>query len=223
MSYDLSQDLVELQPVDYTKGVYSTVQNLSLNLIELADKHNSLDKDTEASVNDLQKQLDNITSLSESEIDDINTKLTSLKQLLGEGDTENEFLDVIDVTNKLVESLNAIKKSDTFTFLFNSDSGEVNVDLSAYSFEDSANYEVLVAMNGGFMAPVTLQVEKVDEKTAKVIARDIRHFAELNVKYTDGSVANESGEYDQAFPFTILVNYDKVMVTELAPREITEN
>jgi len=223
MSYDLSKDLVELEPTDYTKGVYATVQTLADNLKKVSDAHNALDKDSEDALNDLQKQVDDITSLSQEELDEINNKLTNLKQLLGEGDADDGFLDVIDVVNQLVDSMNAVKKSDTFSFLFNSDSGEVNVDLSAYAFSDKNEYEVLVAMNGEYMAPVTLQVAKVDEKTAKVIARDIRHFAELNVKYTEGSETDASGTtYPKAFPFTILVNYDKVMVDKPAPRQSTE-
>jgi len=223
MAYDLSNDLVTLNPVDYTQGIYKTVQTLVGNLTELANKHNSLDKDTQDALNDLQNQVDNLSALSKEEIDAINSKLTALKELLGEGDTEDQFLDVIDIVNKLVDAINSIKKNDVYNYLFNSNTGEVTIDLSAYGFNSKDEYEVMVAMNGEFMAPVTLQVAKIDEKTAKVIARDLRHFAELNVKYTDGAVKDDDGNYPNAFPFSILVNYSKVLVDKKAPREVTEN
>jgi len=223
MAYDLSNDKVELNPVDYTTGMYKTVQTLVSNIQTIADKHNSLDSDVETSLNDLQKQVDDLNALSQEEMDAINAKLTALKELLGEGDDDNQFLDVIDVINRVVDSINAIRKNDTYNYLFNSDSGEVSIDLSAYNFGASTDYNILVAMNGEFMAPVTLQVAKVDEKTAKVIARDLRQFAELNVKYTDGAEKDDDGNYPKAFPFTILVSYDKVMVDKKAPRQATEN
>ena len=223
MAYDLSNDKVTLNPMDYTKGIYQTVQDLFTNIQSVADKHNALDADTENSLNDLQKQINNLSELTQEDIDAINKKLTALKEILGEGDTENQFLDVIDIVNQLVDKINAIRKNDTFNYLFNSDTGEVTIDLSAYNFSKPTDYEIMVAMNGDYMAPVTLQVAKVDEKSSKVIARDLRHFAEMNVKYTDGAEKDSSGNYPKAFPFTILVSYNKVLVDKKAPREVTEN
>jgi uncharacterized protein YukE len=223
MAYDLSGDKITLNNIDYTKGIYKTVQDMVASLNSLADKHNSLDTDTENALNDLQNQIDNLTSLSQDEIDSINQKLTALKELLGEGDTEDQFLDVIDVLNQTVDALNAIKKNDTYNYLFNSDTGEITIDLSAYGFASKDDYEIMVSMNGDYMAPVALQVTKVDEKTAKVIARDLRHFAELNVKYIDGAQTDDNGNYPYAFPFTILVSYNKVVVDKKAPRDVTAN
>jgi uncharacterized protein YukE len=223
MAYDLSGDKVTLNSVDYSVGIYKTVQNLVSNIQNIADKHNALDSDVENALNDLQSQIDNINESLDVDLDEINAKVTALKEILGEGDTEDQFLDVIDIVNQLVDAINAVKKNDAYSYLFNSDTGEVEVDLSAYGFTSADEYNVLVAMNGDFMAPVTLQVAKVDEKTAKIIARDLRHFAELNVKYTDGAKMDESGNYPNAFPFTILVNYDKILIDKKAPREVTEN
>ena len=223
MAYDLSGDKITLNPVDYTQGIFKTVQTLVANLNDLADKHNDLDTDVENALNDLQSQVDNINDALDADLDEINDKITALKEILGQGDTEDQFLDVIDIVNKLVDAINALKKNDTYTYLFNSDTGEVTIDLSAYGFGSSDEYQLLVAMNGEYMAPITLQAAKVDEKTAKVIARDLRHFAELNVKYTEGAEQDDDGNYPKAFPFTILVSYNKVMVDKKAPREVTSN
>ena len=223
MTYDLSGDKVTLNAVDYSVGIYKTVQNLVSNIQNIADKHNALDSDVENALNDLQSQVDNINETLDADLDDINAKITALKEILGEGDTEDQFLDVIDIVNQLVDAINAIKKNDAYSYLFNSDTGEVEVDLSAYGFTSADEYNVLVAMNGDFMAPVTLQVAKVDEKTAKIIARDLRQFAELNVKYTEGAEQDDNGNYPKAFPFTILVNYEKTLINKKAPREVTEN
>jgi uncharacterized protein YukE len=222
MAYDLSNDKVTLNPVDYTQGIYKTVQNLVSNIQNIADKHNALDSDVENALNDLQNQVDQINETLDADLDEINAKVTALKELLGEGDSEDQFLDVIDIVNKLVDAINTLKKNDTYTYLFNSDTGEVTVDLSAYGFDSNDEYDLLVAMNGDFMAPVTLQAAKVNEKTAKIIARDLRHFAELNVKYTDGAKKDDNGNYPNAFPFTILVSYNKTLVDKKAPREVTK-
>jgi len=223
MAFDLSNDKVILNPLDYTKGIYQTVQDLFANIQNIANKHNALDEDTQTSLNDLQKQINNLSNLTQEDIDAINKKLTALKEILGEGDTKDQFLDVIDIVNQLVDNINALRKNDTYNYLFNSSTGEVTIDLSAYKFANINDYEIMVAMNGDYMAPVTLQVAKVDEKTAKVIARDLRQFAELNVKYTDGSEKDSSGNYPKAFPFTILVSYNRVMVDKKAPRLVTPN
>ena len=223
MSYDLSNDKVTLNPVDYTQGIYKTVQTLVDNIQSIANKHNDLDEDVENALNDLQDQVDKINETLEADVDELNAKIKALKELLGEGDTEDQFLDVIDIVNRLVDAINALKKNDTYTYLFNSNTGEVTIDLSAYGFASKDDYNLLVAMNGDYMAPVTLQVAKVDEKTAKVIARDLRHFAELNVKYTEGAEVDATGNYPKAFPFTILVSYDKTLVDKKAPREATQN
>jgi len=223
MAFDLSNDKVTLNPVDYKKGIYGTIQDLVANLQLVADKHNALDSDVEASLNNLQKQIDDLNSLSQEEIEALQDKIKALKELLGEGDEEDNFLDVIDIVNKLVDNINAIRKNDTYSYLFNSNTGEVSVDLSAYGFTSKDDYEILVAMNGDYMAPVTLQAAKVDEKTSKIIARDLRHFAELNVKYTDGAEQDSQGNYPKAFPFTILVSYNKELISKKAPRTVTEN
>jgi uncharacterized protein YukE len=222
MSFDLSGDKVTLDPVDYTQGIYKTVQTLVSNIQNLAEKHNSLDEDVESALNDLQNQIDDINESLDADLDEIKSKVTALKELLGEGDTEDQFLDVIDIVNQLVDTINAIKKNDTYNYLFNSSTGEVSVDLSAYGFNSKDDYDIMVSMNGEFMAPVVLQAAKVDEKTAKIIARDLRHFAELNVKYTEGAEKDDMNNYPKAFPFTILISYDKNLIDKKAPREVTE-
>lgn len=223
MAYDLSGDKITLNPIDYTQGIYASVQNIVSELNALAGKHNDLDVDTQNSLNDLQNQINNLSSLTQEDVDAINNKITALKELLGEGDTQDQFLDVIDVVNQLVDAINAISKNDTYTYLFNSSTGELTVDLSKYSFSSKDDYKLLVSMDGDYMAPITLQAAKVDAKTAKIIARDLRQFAELNVKYTDGAKKDSTGNYPYAFPITILVSYNKVLVPKKAPRDVTEN
>jgi len=220
MAYDLSNDLIVLQPVDYSKGILGTVKQINDQIEEIVSKHNGLDKDTQDALNDLQSQIDQISG---GDLDDVKAKIEALKELLGEGDTENKFLDVIDLVNRLIDVVNAATKNDVHNFLFNSDTGEVIIDLSAYGFKSPTDYEIMVSMNGDFMAPVTLQVAKVDEKTAKTIARDLRHFAEYNVKYTDGGTKADDGSYPNAFPFSILVSYKKVEIDKKAPREPVKN
>ena len=220
MAYDLSNDVVTLSPVDYTQGIFKTVQTLVDNINNIAEKHNDLDKDAQNALNDLQSQIDNISA---GDLDDLKQKVKALRELLGEGDTKDQFLDVIDLVNQLIDSINAIKKNDTFNYSFNSDSGEVNIDLSAYAFTNTKDYDIIVSQNGNKMTPVTLIAHKVDEKTAKIIARDLRHFAELNVKYTDGGKKADDGTYPNAFPFTILVSYNKDLIDKKAPREPVEN
>jgi len=219
MSYDLSNDLVTLTPEDYSKGVFQTVKDLYENVTNLASKHNSLDGDVENALNDLQGQIDDLAG---GDLDDLKAKVKALKELLGEGDAEDQFLDVIDIVNKLVDAINVIRKTDTYEYLFNSDSGEVVIDLGQYNFPDTSKYQVMVSLNGEVMAPVTLQALKVDEKSAKVIARDLRHFAELNVKYVDGAEQDDDGNYPNAFPFTIMINYEKDLIDKYAPREPVE-
>ena len=217
MAYDLTGDLVVLEATDYSNGIFKTIQKLNSDIQTVASKHNSLDKDTQDALNDLQNQIDN---LSGGDINEIKKKVEALKELLGEDDTANKFLDVIDVVNELVEAINSIKKTETFEYLFNSESGELTVDLTSFDFKSKEDYDILVSL--GDFKPVILNTQKVDEKTSKIVARDMRHFAELDVKYTDAGKKDDNGNYTNAFPITIIVSFDKDLVNEKVGRTPTE-
>jgi len=161
-------------------------------------------------LNDLQGQVDKLTTLTSEEVDAIESKIKTLNEVLGTAEDEVDFVDVIDVVNKLVDDVNGRSNNVVSQFRFNAN-GVLDVDLSAFGFANVSEYQIMTTLSGGIMAPVTLTTQKVDEKTAKVYARDLRYFAELNQAYTDAGVketdADGNDTYPNAFDVTILVSF----------------
>lgn len=209
MAYDLSGNKVTLAPVEFKK-IQQTIQDVVTNLDAVGQGHNKLTDDVQTNLNNLQGQVDGLTSLTAEEVKDIQSKLTTLNEIIGTGKDEANFLDIIDITNKLVDTVNIQKNTIVSQFRFNAE-GVLKIDLSAFSFDNISQYEIMATLNGGVVAPVTLSVEKVDKATAKVYARDLRYFAELNQPYTDAAVTKDDGNggktYPNAFDITLLVSF----------------
>lgn len=92
--------------------------------------------------------------------------------------------DIFDALIGLARAWNSSKKIvDTFEVDFNAN-GDMDVDLSQYNFSSVDDYNIMISASN--MKPVFFTINKKDEKTATIIPRDIRYFAEDNIKY-DGS------------------------------------
>ena len=111
--------------------------------------------------------------------------------------------DIFDALITLARDWNAVKKvTDSFEVTFDSDS-DLNVDLSGYGFDSSSNYNIFIATNDD--KPAVFRIAKVDKDNALIKARDLRYFAEDNVKY-DGSCDGCS------CPVSILVSFDRTQI-----------
>ena len=94
---------------------------------------------------------------------------------------EGSANDVFDALIALARAYNSAKKIvDTFEVTFDAN-GSVDVDLSGYNFASVDDYNVLISANED--KPVVFRISKKDEKTATILTRDLRYFAEDNVAY----------------------------------------
>jgi hypothetical protein len=225
MAYDLTADKVTLAPVEFKK-IQQTVTQVVDNLKLVENGHNQLVDDIQIDLNDLQTQVDGITSLTSEELDAIDSKIKTLNELVGTDDTEDNYLDIIDILNSLVDQVNASRNTVVSQFKFNAE-GILDIDLTAFNLTDESDYQIMVTLNGGVFAPVLLSVEKVSNAAAKVYARDLRYFAELNEPYVDAAISETDSDGNETFPnafdITILVSYLNTSLIQKIGRTSTEN
>ena len=113
--------------------------------------------------------------------EELNDLFNEIEAILNKDGSAN---DVFDALIGLARAWNSTKKIvDTFEVTFDSD-GDLDVDLSNYHFSSADDYNIMISTNED--KPVVFRVTKKDEKTATILPRDLRYFAEDNVKY-DGS------------------------------------
>ena len=111
--------------------------------------------------------------------------------------------DVFDALITLARDWNAVRKvTDTFEVSFDSDT-DLDVDLSNYGFSSADDYNIMICPNED--KPVAFRITKKDEKTATILTRDLRYFAEDNVKY-DGSCD------DCSVNTTLLIGYNRAQI-----------
>ena len=92
--------------------------------------------------------------------------------------------DVFDALIMLAQAYNNERKIvETWEVDFDAN-GSLDVDLSDYNFESADDYNIMISHNE--VKPVIFRVAKKDEKTATILATDLRYFAEDEVAY-DGS------------------------------------
>jgi hypothetical protein len=225
MAYDLTADKVTLAPVEFKK-IQQTVTQVVDNLKLVETGHNQLVDDIQIDLNDLQTQVDGITSLTSEEIEAIESKINTLNELVGTDDTEDNYLDIIDVLNSLVDQVNSSRNTVVSQFKFNAE-GVLDVDLTAFNLTDESDYQIMATLNGGVFAPVLLSTEKVSNSAAKIYARDLRYFAELNEPYVDASISETDSDGNEIFPnafdITILVSYSNTSFIQKIGRTPTEN
>jgi len=135
--------------------------------------------------------------LPKIDFEEIQKTFNAIEEIFNKEGSAN---DIFDALITLANAWNEDKKViDSFEVNFNAN-GEVEIDLSAYNFTSTDDYTIAVSKNT--RVPAHLVVEKIDEKSAKIYAIDLRYFAEDNVGY-DGSCDGCS------FPATILITYDR--------------
>ena len=118
---------------------------------------------------------------SKIDAEELNNLFNEIEAILNKDGSAN---DVFDALIALARAWNNSKKVvDTFELTFDA-SGDLDVDLSGYNFASVDDYNVLISTNED--KPVVFRVSKKDENTATILPRDLRYFAEDNVKY-DGS------------------------------------
>lgn len=118
-------------------------------------------------------------------IDEIKAKIQVLNDIFSQTGTANDVFDALVI---LAEAWNdgedlVAKRVVTYT----DTAGEINVDLSAFSFSDVSDFEILATVDGTGARYASVGIDKVDTSNAKITLWDNACFVEDGVKY-DGSV-----------------------------------
>jgi len=135
------------------------------------------------------------------DIEEITNVFKQIESILNKSGSANDIFDALINTAKAWN--NSKKIVDTFEVTFNVN-GTLDVDLSAYNFSSTDDYNIMISANED--KPVVFRIAKKDEKTATVFTRDLRYFAEDNIKY-DGTCSGCSVK------ITIAVSYDRVPIS----------
>lgn len=120
--------------------------------------------------------------------------------LNGDSSENNVFGALVEIANQW----NAVVKvADSFEYTYDSNDN-VDIDLSGYGFGSADDYNIMISCNSD--VPAVFKVLKKDEKTATIVPRDLRYFAEDAVAY-DGSCDDCSAQV------TILVTYNRTPIS----------
>jgi len=118
---------------------------------------------------------------SKIDLERLNNLFDEIEAILNKDGSAN---DVFDGLISLARAYNAERKIiETWEITFD-DKGSLDVDLSNFNFASADDYNIMISHNE--VKPVIFRVAKKDEKTATILATDLRYFAEDNVEY-DGS------------------------------------
>jgi len=113
--------------------------------------------------------------------EELNNIFDEIEAILNKDGSAN---DVFDALIMLAQAYNNERKIvETWEVDFDAN-GSLDVDLSDYNFESADDYNIMISHNE--VKPVIFRVAKKDEKTATILATDLRYFAEDEVAY-DGS------------------------------------
>jgi len=206
---DIQSDLNDLKSdvfgilgynVSLTADASKDDTTLSIDNIDYATKNAKFtieNDDTEYTITDVDVENSQITIDPKLAEDNAKDTILHIKSKIDPEELTNLFDEIEAILNKdgsandvfdaligLARAWNSAKKIvDTFEVTFDSD-GDLDVDLSGYNFASADDYNIMISTNED--KPVVFRVTKKDEKTATILPRDLRYFAEDNVKY-DGS------------------------------------
>ena len=206
---DIQSDLNDLKSdvfgilgynVSLTADASKDDTTLSIDNIEYATKNAKFtieNDDTEYTITDIDVDNSQITIDPALAEDNAKDTILHIKSKIDPEELTNLFNEIEAILNKdgsandvfdaligLARAWNSAKKIvDTFEVTFDSD-GDLDVDLSGYNFASADDYNIMISTNED--KPVVFRITKKDEKTATILPRDLRYFAEDNVKY-DGS------------------------------------
>ena len=168
MAYkDLQPQKVTLQDMLLTDSKKHLIEMMIANIKAQADKHNSLTDEVEATFTDLKDFLDKSQLADDVDINKINETLTAVNNLLSEAGAGANILAGI---GQIYAELNRREETKTLEVVVNTATGILEVDLSSFGFSSVTDYSLQATHYG--RVPVTVSVEKVDEKKANVILTD---------------------------------------------------
>jgi len=181
----------------YFKQAYSNTQ---VRIEELLNGQNSLNNDTKTE-ND--KIKDDINALIETEnvnIEEVNNKLQILADIFSKDGTANDVFDSLVLMANAWNNAGDI--SQTMEGIFNSETGELNIDISSFNFNSKDDYSIVGSTDSLGALNVALGFNKLDEKTVVVTAFNRACFVEDSVPY------NASAE-ENNFNITFTISYKR--------------
>lgn len=135
-------------------------------------------------------------------IESVNDKIQTLADIFSKTGTANDVFDALVLLANSWNKGNNLHK--VIKGSFDSETGELNVDLTDFNFKTTADYDVTYATNSFGARVSSIGADKVDEKTVKIIAWDDACFVEDGIFYN----AKEN-----PFDFTLVVHYKRPTIS----------
>jgi hypothetical protein len=182
--FETAGQSVVLQDMSLTLTKQSLITAIIANITLEAEKHNLLNTEAGAKINDLRS----LIATAGSDLTEVNDKISEINNFL----TENaEGLTVIGSLNQLFTELNRREESKTFEKVVNTSNGILDVSLDSFGFNSVDDYNLQVSVYG-YYANIRAMVTKVSKNLAQVHLVDHKEW-EFNEETTtryDASVQN---------------------------------
>jgi len=190
MAYkDLQPQKVVLSEMSLTQNKLTLITNLINNSQALAQKHNALTDEVEATFTQLKEFVDASQLADDVDIDKINETLTAVNSLLSEA---GAGANILAGMGQVYAELNRREETKTIDVVVTDASGTLEVDVSSYGFGSVSDYSLQATHYG--ILPVTVSVEKISETKAKVYITDHTEweFNPTDIRFRDCSADGEA-------------------------------
>jgi len=189
-----------LTPAYTGPKVLNSIPNAQARIDELLSSQNVLNSDTKDITDSLRADLQALIDNENVDIQEVNNKLQILADIFSKEGTANDVFDaLVLLANTWNNSGDLIQ---TIEGVFNSQSGELNVDISMFNFGSKDDYKIVGSTDKKGALNTVTGFEKLDEKTVVITAFDRACFVEDGIFY-DASVDGAS------FGITFSISYTR--------------
>ena len=195
----LGTDL-QLTPKYNGAFIREAVVNAQTRIDELLSGQNSLNNDTKIEIDKLKEDLNALVDTESINIEEVNNKLQILADIFSKDGTANDVFDSLVLMANAWNNAGDI--SQTMEGIFNSETGELNIDISSFNFNSKDDYSIVGSTDSLGALNVALGFNKLDEKTVVVTAFNRACFVEDSVPY------NASAE-ENNFNITFTISYKR--------------
>lgn len=194
--------------IDAIKSIYNAgLEERTTELNALVDKVQDIGAD-------LKSKLDNLDSLTDTDIDDLTNQLSSVKTML-EGDGIVNILNTIDT---VADEINAREASARFIINVDTANGEKSQDITSLGLADITDYTVSLThdITAGDK-PVKLKVNRVSGTEFKVVVTDSRFVENFTAEGLPKSAnCTADGEYPVgAVRAVAVVHYNRPEISKV--------
>jgi hypothetical protein len=199
---NLSGSDITIAPVPMNLGIKKAVEEIVSRLGTITTGHNGLSDEVQVYLDDLKSKVDALGTAKDTDVVALTQKITAINNVINEAGVVTDIFGGLD---RLADELNATREVTIAKDVdFNSATGEMSVDLTALGFANVTDYKVVAGYSGS--KPAVVSTEKTSKTSAKIIARDLRHFAEDDVKYKADGEGNN-------FEATLIVSYTRPVIS----------